>query len=58
MIQAVDLVKSYGSGTNKQVVLKKVCLEIVPGDFTVILGASGSGKSTSSPGWNGQTAEP
>jgi len=46
MIQAVDLVKSYGSGTNKQVVLKKVCLEIVPGDFTVILGASGSGKST------------
>lgn len=46
MIQAVDLVKSYGSGTNKQVVLKKVCLEIVPADFTVILGASGSGKST------------
>ena len=28
MIQAIDLVKSYGSGTNKQVVLKKVCLEI------------------------------
>lgn len=46
MIQAIDLVKSYGSGTNKQVVLKKVCLEIAPGDFTVILGASGSGKST------------
>lgn len=46
MIQAIDLVKSYGSGTNKQVVLKKVCLEMAPGDFTVILGASGSGKST------------
>lgn len=46
MIKAEKITKSYGSSENKTKVLKGVDLQIVDGDFAVILGASGSGKST------------
>lgn len=46
MIEVSDIVKSYGNNKNKNQVLKEICLQIADGDFTVILGASGSGKST------------
>lgn len=46
MIQVTDIEKSYGNHDYRQQVLKKISLEIVDGEFAVILGASGSGKST------------
>lgn len=46
MITVSDITKSYGTGGSKNRVLKGVSLQISDGDFTVILGASGSGKST------------
>lgn len=46
MIEVADIVKSYGSNRNKNQVLRGINLQIADGDFTVILGASGSGKST------------
>ncbi|MBD5098202.1 MAG: ABC transporter ATP-binding protein [Clostridiales bacterium] len=46
MIKASGIKKSYGSGTGKNEVLRGIDLQIADGDFTVILGASGSGKST------------
>lgn len=46
MIQAKDIVKSYGSGESQFQVLRGISLEIEDKDFVVILGASGSGKST------------
>ena len=46
MIAVSDITKSYGTGGNKNEVLKGISLQIADGDFTVILGASGSGKST------------
>ena len=46
MIIVSDIVKSYGNGGNKNQVLKGISLQIADGGFTVILGASGSGKST------------
>ena len=46
MIEVSDIVKSYGNGGNENQVLKGISLQIANGDFTVILGASGSGKST------------
>ena len=46
MIVVSDIIKSYGGGGNKNQVLKGISLRIAKGDFTVILGASGSGKST------------
>lgn len=46
MMVVSDIVKSYGNGENKNQVLKGISLQIADGDFTVILGASGSGKST------------
>ena len=46
MIAVLDIAKSYGNGGNKNRVLKGISLQIADGDFTIILGASGSGKST------------
>ncbi len=46
MIKISDITKSYGTGGSKNQVLKGISLNIGDGDFTVILGASGSGKST------------
>ena len=46
MIAVSDIVKSYGNSGSKTEVLKGISLQIADGDFTVILGASGSGKST------------
>lgn len=46
MITVSNIKKSYGNGDNKTEVLKGFDLHIADGDFTVILGASGSGKST------------
>ncbi len=46
MITVSDITKSYGTGGNRNQVLKGISLQIADGDFTVILGASGSGKST------------
>ena len=46
MIKVRDIIKSYGNGESKFQVLKDICLDIEDNDFVVILGASGSGKST------------
>ena len=46
MIIVSHIVKSYGNGESKNQVLKGIDLQIADGNFTVILGASGSGKST------------
>lgn len=46
MIEVKDIVKSYGNGESRFQVLQNISLKIRDGDFVVILGASGSGKST------------
>ena len=46
MIKIKDIIKSYGNGENRFQVLKGISLDIEDNDFVVILGASGSGKST------------
>lgn len=46
MIKVKDIIKSYGNGESRFQVLQGISLEIKDGDFVVILGASGSGKST------------
>lgn len=46
MIKAKDIIKSYGNGESRFQVLKGISLDIEDNDFVVILGASGSGKST------------
>ena len=46
MIEVKNIVKSYGNGESRFQVLHGINLEIKEGDFVVILGASGSGKST------------
>ncbi len=46
MIEVKNIVKSYGNGKTRFQVLRRISLEIQDGDFVVILGASGSGKST------------
>lgn len=46
MIQIENIKKSYGSQDNRFQVLKGISTQIADGDFVVILGASGSGKST------------
>lgn len=46
MIEVKDIVKSYGNGESRFQALKGISLTVKEGDFVVILGASGSGKST------------
>ena len=46
MIEVRDIIKSYGNGESRFQVLKGICFDIEDNDFVVILGASGSGKST------------
>lgn len=46
MIDVKEVTKSFGSGENRFQVLRGISLTIREGDFAVILGASGSGKST------------
>ena len=46
MIKTNNIIKSYGNGESRFQVLKGLSLEIKDNDFVVILGASGSGKST------------
>lgn len=46
MIEVKEIIKSYGNSDNKIQVLKGISITIKDGDFTVVLGASGSGKST------------
>jgi putative ABC transport system ATP-binding protein len=44
--RAVELVKSYGSGSTRVVALDPVSVAFPAGRFTVVMGPSGSGKST------------
>ncbi len=46
IITTNKLSKTFSSGGMQQHVLKNLDLELVSGDFTVIMGASGAGKST------------
>lgn len=46
MIKAVNVCKSYDTGTEQFHAAKSVNLDLYEGDFTVIMGSSGSGKST------------
>ena len=46
MIRIENLRKFYGNGESRNEVLRGISLNIKNGDFMVILGASGSGKST------------
>jgi putative ABC transport system ATP-binding protein len=46
MIEAKNLVKTYGAGELAITVLKNIDLEIESGEFVAIVGPSGAGKST------------
>lgn len=46
MIDIKDITKYYGTGESRFQVLKGLSLQIEKGSFVVVLGASGSGKST------------
>ena len=46
MIKARNIIKSYQNGESRFQVLKDISLDIEDNDFVVILGASGSGKSS------------
>lgn len=46
MIEISEITKSYGNKENSFQVLKGISATITDGDYVVILGASGSGKST------------
>lgn len=46
ILRASGLCKSYSNDGEQNHILKNIDLEIVKGDFTIIMGSSGSGKST------------
>ena len=46
LIRLCGVTKSFGLGEAQFQALKGVDMEIAPGDFVAIMGASGSGKST------------
>ena len=46
ILKTEKLCKSFSNGGVQQHVIKNLDLEIIEGDFTVIMGSSGSGKST------------
>lgn len=46
ILQAKDICKTFSNGSVQQHVLRNLNLEIKEGDFAVIMGSSGSGKST------------
>ena len=46
LIEAKDLIKTYGEGEGLMYALDKVSIKVYEHDFLVILGGSGSGKST------------
>lgn len=46
LIECKDVTKSFRMGDAETVVLRNLCLRIWEGAFTVIIGSSGSGKST------------
>ena len=46
MIRLVNIEKSYKHGPSQTFVLRRVTVDIAPGDFVSIMGRSGAGKST------------
>jgi putative ABC transport system ATP-binding protein len=46
VLEVQDIVKQYGEGQTKVMALKGVSLTLNKGEFVVVMGASGSGKST------------
>ena len=46
LIQFRNLEKSYDAGGSKFFVLRRINLDIQPGEFVTIMGPSGAGKST------------
>ena len=46
VLRTEKLCKSFSNGGVQQHVIKNLDLEIMEGDFTIIMGSSGSGKST------------
>jgi ABC-type lipoprotein export system ATPase subunit len=46
LIRLVDVEKSYKTPAGQLFVLRRISLEIKPGDFVTIMGPSGAGKST------------
>lgn len=46
IISTTGLVKSFGRGSTKQIIINQLDLDIYEKDFTVIMGSSGAGKST------------
>ena len=46
LIQLHNLEKSYEAGSGRFFVLRRITLDIAPGEFVTIMGPSGAGKST------------
>ncbi len=46
MLQFIDVVKSYGSGSTEVRAVTDVTLSVAPGEFVAVMGPSGCGKST------------